>query len=476
MNILKKIIENDPSSTAYISDDEVITYGQLKKQFLTFYHFLQQKKIDNTHHVMLVLEDTYKFPAMVMACFAKGVKFYVPSPTFSVANLQALVAKTQTAHVFHNQDNTKVKNLKDVQVHDIREIGEADNSHYDTYAFRENETAMYLNTTGSTGEPKLIPHTMANIMNYAKYFSRALGIQKPTKLYCIPKICFGHGFGISMLVNLYTGSQAIIYSDSPTPQKIEKVFGLYQPRYLFMVPVIANMLVKKKRKIDFSMLEMAVCSSDFLPDVLQKKFFELYGKTLLNMIGQSECFSYYTIAKDTDYAHGSIGKPLPEVEIKILNGAEVCGTGEIGDLYVRTPYNAVEYLGEDIKTKDTFNDGWVKTRDRASLGADGSLFYKGRIDNLIKIKSLFLNPLEIESAFLAIDGIDDVLIETFNDEHGIPNLQAKVVVSKKIDSMGIKQAVGGSLDSHKIPKKIIFVDNILRTWNGKKIRQIKGEK
>jgi acyl-coenzyme A synthetase/AMP-(fatty) acid ligase len=45
-----------------------------------------------------------------------------------------------------------------------------------------------------------------------------------------------------------------------------------------------------------------------------------------------------------------------------------------------------------------------------------------------------------------------------------------------LDTMEIKQAVGGSLDSHKIPKKIIFVDNILRTWNGKKIRQIKGEK
>jgi len=476
MNIVKNILENDPSSTAYISDDEVITYGQLKQQFLTFYHFLKQKQIDSRHHVMLVLEDTYKFPAMVLACFARGVKFYVPSPTFSLQNLQALVAKTHTAHVFYNQGNTKVKNLEGVEIHDIRNIDEVDSIEYETYAFGEKETAMYLNTTGSTGEPKLIPHTMVSIINYAKYFSSALGIQKPTTLYCIPKICFGHGFGISLLVNLYTGSRAIIYSDSPTPQKIEKVFNLYQPKYLFMVPVIANMLVKKKRKIDFSMLEMAVCSSDFLPDVLQKKFFELYGKTLLNMIGQSECFSYYTIAKDTDYAHGSIGKPLPEVEVKIINGSKVCEPGEIGDLHVRTPYNAVEYLGEDIKTKDTFNDGWVKTRDRASLGADGSLFYKGRIDNLMKVKSLFVNPLEIESAFLAMEGIDDVLIETFNDENGIANLQAKVVVSKKLDTMEIKHAVGGSLDSHKIPKKIIFVDNILRTWNGKKIRQIKGEK
>ena len=476
MNIVEHFVKHDKNRVAYISDDKKITYEMLFSTFKNYYNFLKSKNINNDDHVMVVLEDSHHFPALVLACFAVGVKFYVPSPTFTVSNLQAMLDKTKTRHVFCNTKNEKVSKLQKVFIHEIEDIDLVPDVDLDMHQFDKDETAMYLNTTGSTGDPKLIPHTMVSIMNYAKYFSRALGIQKPTTLYCIPKICFGHGFGISLLVNLYTGSGAIIYSDSPTPQKIEKVFNLYQPRYLFMVPVIANMLVKKKRKIDFSMLEMAVCSSDFLPDVLQKKFFELYGKTLLNMIGQSECFSYYTIAKDTDYAHGSIGKPLPEVQVKILNGSKVCEPGEIGDLHVRRPYNAVEYFGEDIKTKDTFNDGWVKTRDRASLGANGSLFYKGRIDNLMKVKSLFVHPLEIESAFLAMDGIDDVLIETFNDENGIPNLQAKVVVSKKLDTMEIKQAVGRSLDSHKIPKKIIFVDNILRTWNGKKIRQIKGEK
>ena len=475
MNIVKKILEHDPSSTAYVSDDETITYKRLKQQFLVFYNFLDQKNIDKTHHVMLVLEDTYKFPAMVMACFAKGVKFYVPSPTFSVQNLQALVNKTKTRHVFYDQDNGKTKQLQEVETHNISDIKNTKNLSHELYNFADHETAMYLNTTGSTGEPKLIPHTMSNIINYAKFFSNALEIDNPTTLYCIPKICFGHGFGISMLVNLYTGSRSIIYSDSPTPQKIEKVFELYNPSRLFMVPVIANMLVKKKRNIDFSTLTMAVCSSDFLPGVLQNKFFELYGKKLINMIGQSECFSYYTIAMDNNYADGSIGRPLPEVQIKITNGSKTCKTGEVGDLYVKTPYNAIEYLGEKDKTKQTFNKGWVKTRDRASLGADGSIFYKGRIDNLIKIKSLFLSPLEIESAFLTVDGIDDVLIETFNDENGIPSLQAKVVSNKKLDTIEIKKEVGQCLDSHKVPKKIIFVDSILRTWNGKKIRQLQGE-
>tara|TARA_B100001057_G_scaffold497801_1_gene602946 strand:- start:1065 stop:2486 length:1422 start_codon:yes stop_codon:yes gene_type:complete len=472
MNIVEHFLRHDKDRVAYISDDEEISYKTLFEKFRHYYNFLKSKNIRNDDHVMIVLEDSHHFPALVLACFAVGVKFYVPSPTFTVSNLQAMVAKTKTRHVFCNIKNDKVSKLQKVFVHEIEDIGVSPSFDLNMHQFTKDETAMYLNTTGSTGVPKLIPHSMENVIEYAKGWAKSLGVEKDDVLYACPKICFGHGFGVSLLVNLYVGCKAVLYRDPPTPQKIVKVFKEYGPQYLFMVPVIANMLVKKQRTLNLANLKKAVCASDFLPEIIQDKFKKMYNKQLLNLIGQSECFSFYTIASDNDYAKGSIGKPCENVEIKIIDQGKVCSVGEIGDLYVKTKYNANRYLNELDKTADTFRDGWVRTRDRATIGADGSIYYKGRVDNLIKIKSLFVSPIEIEDAFLNIKGIDDVLIETETDQNGIITLHAKIICDHEIDQLEIKKRLSEVLDAHKIPKTISKVAEIQRTWNGKKIRQV----
>jgi len=472
MNIVEHFLRHDTDRVAYISDDEKITYKMLFETFKNYYNFLKSKNIHNDDHVMIVLEDSHHFPALAMACFAVGVKFYVPSPTFTVSNLQAMIAKTKTKHMFCNTKNDKVSKLQKVFIHEVEDIGVAPNFDLGLHTFHKDETAMYLGTSGSTGVPKLIPHSMENLIEYAKGWSKSLGVEKDDVLYACPKLCFAHGFSVSLLTNLYVGCQAVIYKDPPTPQKIVKVFNEYSPQYLFMVPVIANMLVKKQRTLDLSNLKKAVCASDFLPEIIQDKFKKMYNKQLLNLIGQSECLSFYTIASDNDYAKGSIGRPCENVEIKIVKGDRECDIGEIGELYVKTKYNANRYLNDPEKTADTFKDGWVRTRDRATIGADGSIYYKGRVDNLIKIKGLFVAPIEIENVFLHIKGIDDVLIETKIDQNGIITLHAKVMCDHEIDQLELKKRLSAVLDSHKIPKTISRVSEIQRTYNGKKVRQV----
>ena len=154
-----------------------------------------------------------------------------------------------------------------------------------------------------------------------------------------------------------------------------------------------------------------------------------------------------------------------------MSGVEIKIDNE-GKLFVKTPTNAKEYYMDPDKSKEIFDNGWVMTRDRAHFDNNGYLVFDGRVDNMFKVNSNWISPIEIENVILNYKGIDNVLIRPENDEHDLQMLCADIVVSEEIGLPNLRAYMRTVLESYKIPKKFLVVESIANMYNGKKVRPV----
>tara|TARA_Y100000114_G_scaffold154205_1_gene175757 strand:+ start:1401 stop:2828 length:1428 start_codon:yes stop_codon:yes gene_type:complete len=460
--------KGDDEHIIYHCDGDPVSYGQFKRLVKSYYKHLTDMEISSKTFVMIMAEDDVLPAALICALFAKGAKVYHTSQHFTLQGLQGLIDAGKFTHLYiDTKFMMKATKLKNINVHHLKDTYKSyDMDWFDMkfHNYKGSEIALFFHTTGSTGMPKLIPHTMKNIIEYGKAWVSALGIRKSDKdiLFCGPKLSFNYGFGINVLGNIMMRTTAILLKSILTPKKIEYFFERYDPTYLFITPNIANLMCAKKLDISFKKIRKFISASDFLPTKVSDKIEKMYNKKLLNIMGQAEMCGFYTMTDDRTYRKGTVGKPWPGVKLKF----------DQGKLLVNTPTNAKEYYGESEKSAETFLPGnWVLTGDLGHMDEAGHLVFDGRFGNMFKINSNFIVPIEIENAIMMYEGIQNVVIRPC-EEDNLPVLAADLVTSNDIDLLDLRKFLSSRLESYKIPKKFTIVKEIETLYNGKKIRPV----
>jgi acyl-CoA synthetase (AMP-forming)/AMP-acid ligase II len=145
--------------------------------------------------------------------------------------------------------------------------------------------------------------------------------------------------------------------------------------------------------------------------------------------------------------HGSCGQPFDGVEVRVVDPGtgQVCAPGELGEIRVRGRNVMRAICG---RTRDeTFDaDGWYPTADLGVLDADGYLWYRGRLDDMFKVKGATVYPAEVESALRAIDGVQQAHVTDVEGDVG-----ALVVSTRSRDDL--LAAAGERLSAFKVPTR-----------------------
>jgi len=137
-----------------------------------------------------------------------------------------------------------------------------------------------------------------------------------------------------------------------------------------------------------------------------------FGIQIINGYGLTECSPAVTVNRRDDYKIGSVGKPIPCCEIKIVDPDEV-GAGEV---YVRGDNVMKGYYNDPEATAAVFDGEWFKTGDYGRIDEDGFLFFVGRKKNLIVLTNgKNVSPEEIEDKLICIDYVNEVLVYQEND-------------------------------------------------------------
>jgi len=334
-------------------------------------------------------------------------------------------------------------------------------------------TAVIIYTSGTTGRPKGAEITHANLSSNLEALRDAWGWRSDDILLHVLPIFHVHGLFVALHGALYAGATTLLMREF-NAQKTLEMFSSGQCTVFMAVPTIHKRLldVPDASKFDLSDVRLITSGSDRLPDEVFTGFQKTFGYTLLERYGMTETGMNCSNPLDGERRIGSVGLPLPGVEVRVVN-SESSGlllAGEIGDVQLRGPNIFKGYWQQPDKTSTSFSsDGWFKTGDLGYLEADGYLTLCGRSKDLIISGGLNIYPPEVERVLIEHPAVADCAVIGCPDPEWGEKVIA-VIVSKNnatVTGEELIQFCREKLASYKSPKSIVFRNDLPRNAMGK---------
>jgi len=158
--------------------------------------------------------------------------------------------------------------------------------------------------------------------------------------------------------------------------------------------------------------------------------------------------------------------------VRDLDSGEVVGVNEPGALHVKGYTVMNGYWGKPEATAEVFDsDGWLDTGDVGLLRQDGHVVFIGRHKDMLKVGGENVSPAEVEGYLLEMDGVEEIAVVSYPDERLVEVPVAFVVGSSDLSADDLLDRCRGKIASFKIPRHIIFVEEMPVTPSGK-IRKV----
>ena len=348
----------------------------------------------------------------------------------------------------------------------------------------ENDIAIQLYTSGTTGKPKGAMLSHANFLSLIR-----LDKDEPPEwnkwtsddvsLVAMPVFHIG-GSGWGMF-SLYHGAKGIIAREFD-PTKVLDFFENYGITKLFMVPAAMQFVVRqpRARQVDFSRLKYMLYGASPIPAALLKECIEVFGCGFVQMYGMTETTGTIVALEPEDHVEGrdcmrSAGKARNGVEIAILDAdGKHLPIGAVGEIATRSPSNMVGYWNLPEATKATVGaDGWLRTGDAGYLDKDGYLYIHDRIKDMIISGAENIYPAEVESAICDHPDVAEAAVFGVPDDTWGEAVRAAVVLKpgKDISAPDLLNFVRTRIAGYKTPKAIEFIPALPRNASGKILRR-----
>ncbi len=267
-----------------------------------------------------------------------------------------------------------------------------------------NRPAVVLFTSGSEKAPKAVPLTHANIIADQR---GAVSPQKLTRadvvLGFLPMF---HSFGLTLagLFPILAGGKLIHHPDPTDASALARKLAGYKPTVLVATPTFAGLILSRCQPGDVGSLRLVVVGAEKCPDELFDRVAELAPQArVLEGYGVTECSPCVSVNPVDAIRRGTIGKPLPNVEVCVvdLDSGELLPAGSRGMLLVSGPTVFPGYLGEAVESpfRELGGKRWYVTGDLAALDEEGYIVFHGRLKRFLKAAGEMISLPALEEPF-----------------------------------------------------------------------------
>jgi len=230
-------------------------------------------------------------------------------------------------------------------------------------------------------------------------------------------------------------------------------------------------------KIDFKSIKLCVSGGAPLLAEVKSRFETLTGGRMVEGYGLTESMMAAVITPFRGtYKPGSVGIPLPDVEVGIGDmdaGKGSLAPGKIGEILIRAPQLMLGYWQHPAETKETIRDGRLCTGDTGYLDKDGYLFIVDRKKDVIKPSGFQVWPREVEEVIPSHPAVSEVGVGGVPDEYQGEAVKAWIVLGpgQRATAEEIRAFCRKKLTGYKVPKQIEFVESLPKTIIGKVLRR-----
>jgi long-chain acyl-CoA synthetase len=222
-------------------------------------------------------------------------------------------------------------------------------------------------------------------------------------------------------------------------------------------------------------VRIAASGAAKLSEEVAKAFEDRFDLTIAEGYGLTEASPIVTTSVGSDARFGSIGVPIPGVEVRLVDedGEDVID-GDPGEIWVRGPNVFKGYLGDDEATRRVLtDDGWLRTGDVAVADDDGWLWLVDRRKDLVIVSGFNVYPAEVEDVLRAHPGVADAAVIGEPDPYSGERVKAFVVEEPGVH-LEEEELVAYCLEHlarYKAPARVEVVDGIPRNAGGKALRR-----
>jgi len=344
-------------------------------------------------------------------------------------------------------------------------------------SLRADEAINMQYTSGTTGFPKGVQLTHANIVRNAFYIGECMALG-PEDRVCIP-VPFFHCFGCVLgTLNTVAHEATMVPVESFDPEKVLRAVHGERCTALLGVPTmfIAELEHPDFEKYDTSSLRTGIMAGTTCPMEVMKQVVETMGASGITIAyGQTESSPVITQTRTDDPIElrvSSVGRALPEVEVRVVSvdTGEECGPGEQGELLTRGYHVMLGYYKMPERTAEVIDaDGWLYTGDLAVMDENGYVQITGRAKDMIIRGGENIYPREIEEFLYTHPAVSDVQVYGVPDERYGEQVAAAVKVKEgaELSAEEVRDYCRENIARFKAPAYVDFVEEYPATASGK---------
>ena len=462
-------VQNTPDKVALISGDTEITYSQLWDYCLCSAEKLKQDyHLKKGDRVILSAAGNIEFVYAYFGVHIAGGICVPIDPDTNQTRFEYIEKSTTPVCVMGLLHNVKKETIPFTDV--VNGTSKA------TYIVPEqSQVADILFTTGTTGAPKGVALSYNNLSAAARNINAYIGnTNSDVELLALP---VSHSFGLGRLrCSLSKGATVVMLGTFANVKKFFKEMARCQVTMFAMVPASWGFIKKMSGKYigKFAdQLKFIEIGSSFMPVEDKELLMSLLPDTRICMhYGSTEAsrsaFMEFHTYKDNLL---TIGKASPNVEIKIFTSQGTpAALGEEGEVCVKGEHVTCSYWNETPERfASDFYDGYFRTGDCGTMDAEGNIYLKSRIKEMINVGGKKVSPMEVEDILNTIPGIKESACIGIPDPGIVLGevVKAFIVADDNLSDEEIMQQLRPQLEVYKLPVEIERINAIPKTGSGK---------
>ena len=386
------------------------------------------------------------------------MKFFVPMVMFY---------KKQTVNIEKNNKNIYFKDII------------SNNFGFEDVHVEQDDIALLQYTGGTTGKSKaaVLTHKnlLSNVQQVSNWIEPHIKAGKETIITALPLFHI-FSFTVNCLTFLKIGAENVLIANPRDLKSFLKVLEKKKFTVMTAVNTLFNLLLtsKKFKELDFSGFKFSVGGGMAVMSETAKNWKKVTGTNITQGYGLTETSPVVSINKIDNPFNGSIGLPVQSTNIKIIDesGKNVDGE-QPGELCVKGPQVMSGYWKYKEDQENPFtDDGFFKTGDIATISKDGYLTIVDRKKDMIISSGYNVFPNELEDFLSTHHDILEAGVIGVPDKNRGEHIKAFIVKkNKNLSETDVIMFCKEGLTEYKVPKKIIFIDDLPKTNVGKILRR-----
>jgi len=336
------------------------------------------------------------------------------------------------------------------------------------------DVALVLHTSGTTARPKIVPLTHANLCASAAHIAASLALTPTDRNLQVMPLFHIHGLIAAVLSSLSAGAGVCCTPGFNALQFFAQLRDV-GPSWYTAVPTMHQAILaraeRNREAIDAVPLRFIRSSSASLPNKVMLEIEATFGCPLIEAYGMTEAAHQMTSSPLPPRARfaGSVGLAAgPDVAIMDEHGA-LLPVGDVGEVVIRGPNVTAGYRNNPGANAVAFTAGWFRTGDQGVLDPQGYLRLTGRLKEIINRGGEKFSPREVDEVLLNHPAVAQAV--TFAVPHPMlgEDVAAAVVLKPGAESTEreLRKYAGEHLAEMKVPRKIVFLDEIPKGATGK---------